>query len=173
MNYTLGLCLLLAWLLIFICLVSEVRRKQRYIKYSTISVILILISILLLYIAKVGFKECFLYIVFDDRSNMTDPKMWILVYEHVLFTLCIGTGVIITFSSYNSFHSKLVKKHVAAFNAISFIVNVFSGIITLTQVGIITNGSINPNSSVSKINTSFITNSFLNFFNICRMHCNY
>lgn len=154
-NYTLALCLLMAWLIIFICLMNEVRYKQKYVKYSTISVILILMIFFILYIIKVGFKECFVYTIFNDRNNLIDPKMWILAYEHVLFTLGIGTGVVIVFSSYNSFNSKHVEKHVAAINVISFILNVASGIFTLTQAGTIAKGVSNYNSSVSKSNTIF------------------
>lgn len=74
--------------------------------------------------------------------------MWMLVFEHVLFTLGIGTGVFVVFSSYNSFHSMHVRKNVAAINVISFIINIASGIFTLSQAGVIAKTS--SNSSVSK-----------------------
>lgn len=129
------------WLIVFVCLINELQRRMRYIKYSALSSLALLAIFFILYIVKVGIKGCFIYITFDDLKHFTDLKTWILVFQHVLFTLGTGTGTVVAFSSYNSFHSMNVKRHVAAINIISFIVNVFSGIITIGRVGMLSNGT--------------------------------
>lgn len=69
---------------------------------------------------------------------MTNIKMWMLVFELVLFNLGIGTGTIVTFASYNQFHSHRIRKDVIVVCVVSFVVNVIVALFMLENIGVIT-----------------------------------
>lgn len=106
-------------------------------KFSWLCTPVLMICIFVIYIVKPGFTDHFFRLRFNDLDHMTDIKMWMLVFEVVLFNLGIGTGAIVTFSSYNSFYSRRIRKDVTVVCIISFIVNVIVAIFILENIGVI------------------------------------
>lgn len=137
-NFTLALCTLVAWLFVFIAISNSLIKKRKLVMYTYISPPVLLASVCTLYIVKPGFKNYFYYITFNDADHFFNVETWVLAFEHVLYGLGTGTGVLLTFSSYNSFYSNHIRKDVTIINIVSFLLNIASALITLHNTGVIT-----------------------------------
>lgn len=134
-NISFAMCLLIAWLIIYIFTSKELIKKKYYIRWSCLSAPVIIIFLATLYIAKPNFKDYFVYIDFDDWEQYTSAELWVTALQQVLTSNGIGTGIIVTFSSYNDFNTNRIRADACTLYIVAFIVNVAVGIMFVEVAG--------------------------------------
>lgn len=109
---TLAICLVISWICIFLSVVKGIKSsgKLSYVFAILPYVILILILIRACTLdgAMTGIKF-FLYPAEDNWKKLLDLNVWYEALTQCFFSLTIGMGSIVMFSSYNEFDRNIHK----------------------------------------------------------------
>lgn len=146
--FSFALCLLVAWLIIYIVTSKQVIRKQFYVRWSCLCPLIIIIFLIVLYTAKPSFSKYFVYIKFNDWEQYSSVALWVTALQQVLLSTGVGTGIIVTFASYNDFNTNRIRGDAYALNIVAFIVNVFMGILFVEVAGTL---DFNTNSNKARV----------------------
>lgn len=72
---------------------------------------------------------------FDDWEEYSSPELWVTALQQVLLSNGIGTGIIVTFASYNDFNTNRIRTEVCTLNVVAIVVNVVVGVFFTEVVG--------------------------------------
>ncbi|KAM5292568.1 sodium- and chloride-dependent transporter XTRP3 isoform 4-T4 [Ctenodactylus gundi] len=133
-QWELALCLVLAWLLVYLCILrgTESTGKVAYVTaLLPYGVLLIyLIRGLTLHGAINGLK----YMFTPKVEQLANPKAWINAATQIFFSLGLGFGSLIAFASYND-PSNDCQKHAVIVSLINSATSIFSSIVTFSIYG--------------------------------------
>ncbi|XP_072361174.1 sodium- and chloride-dependent neutral and basic amino acid transporter B(0+)-like isoform X1 [Scyliorhinus torazame] len=103
----LALCLLLAWLIVWIVLTNGIKTSEKVSYFTMIVPDVILIILLIRGLTLEGaYKGIEFYIGSQsDFSKLTDAQVWKDAAAQNFYSLSVGWGSLITLSSYNKFHN--------------------------------------------------------------------
>lgn len=152
-NFSFALCLLIAWLITYIITSKQLIRKQYYIRWSCFSPAIIIIFLATLYIVQPQFDNFFVYLEFIDWKQYSSVALWVTALQQVLLSTGLGTGIIVTFSSYNNFNTNRIRGDACILNIVAFMVNVFVGILFVEVAG-----TLNYEIHVKKASAGLIKN---------------
>lgn len=134
-NFSFALCLLIAWFIIYIITSQQLIKKRYYIRWSCFSPAIIIIFLATLYIVKPKFGKFFVYLEFNDWEQYSSVALWVTALQQVLLSTGLGTGVIVTFSSYNDFNTNRIRGDACILNIVAFVVNVSVAILFVEVAG--------------------------------------
>lgn len=72
---------------------------------------------------------------FDDWEQYSSAQLWVTALQQVLLSNGIGTGIIVTFASYNDFNTKRIRTEVCTLNVVAIVVNVVVGVFFMEVAG--------------------------------------
>ncbi|KAM5292061.1 sodium- and chloride-dependent transporter XTRP3 [Ctenodactylus gundi] len=133
-QWELALCLVLAWLLVYLCILrgTESTGKVAYVTALLPYVVLLIYLIrgLTLHGAINGLK----YMFTPKVEQLANPKAWINAATQIFFSLGLGFGSLIAFASYND-PSNDCQKHAVIVSLINSATSIFSSIVTFSIYG--------------------------------------
>ncbi|XP_062056118.1 sodium- and chloride-dependent transporter XTRP3 [Lepus europaeus] len=151
-----ALCLLLAWLLVYLCILRGTESTGKVV-YFTASLpygvlIIYLVRGLTLHGATNGLK----YMFTPKVEQLANPKAWINAATQIFFSLGLGFGSLIAFASYND-PSNNCQKHAIIVSLINSSTSIFASIVTFSIYGF--KATFNYESCLQKV-ILLLTNSF-------------
>ncbi|ODM96691.1 Sodium-dependent nutrient amino acid transporter 1 [Orchesella cincta] len=109
LNWRVSLCLVLAWILIFLSLVKGVKSSGKVAYFTAIFPYVVLLILLIRGVTLKGAWSGIKYFITPEWSVLYKPKVWYNAISQCFFSLSAGFGPVIMFSSYNNFRQNVYK----------------------------------------------------------------
>ncbi|XP_057562838.1 sodium- and chloride-dependent transporter XTRP3 isoform X5 [Hippopotamus amphibius kiboko] len=172
-QWELALCLLLAWLLVYLCILRGVESTGKVVYFTVLLpycvLIIYLVRGLTLHGATNGLAYMFtpkcgiaargspaLSLLALQMEQLANPKAWINAATQIFFSLGLGFGSLIAFASYNE-PSSNCQKHAIIVSIINSATSIFASVVTFSIYGF--KATFNYENCLNKV-ILLLTNSF-------------
>jgi len=133
-NFTLAFCLLLAWILVYFCIVKGITEDPIVIYVTAIYPYVVLFIFFFRAVTLEGMGPGVVHLFTPKWEKLADAQTWLRAGTQIFFSLGLGFGGLIAYSSYNPANNNL--KRDAIFVAITNCsTSVFAGIIIFGILG--------------------------------------
>jgi solute carrier family 6 amino acid transporter-like protein 5/7/9/14 len=102
-EWRLTLCLLVSWVITFLVSVRGVQSSGKASYFLALFPYVIMITLLIRAATLEGAAEGMYYFIKTDWAKLAEPDVWYAAVTQCFFSLNVGFGSIIMFSSYNAF----------------------------------------------------------------------
>ncbi|MDJ0773496.1 MAG: sodium-dependent transporter [Mastigocoleus sp. MO_167.B18] len=99
-NWSILLCLIIVWVLVYFCIWQGTKSVGKVVLYSVPLPVVLLGLLLLRAITLPGFLDGWRVYLNPVWSALVDPEVWTSAFSQIFFTLSLGFGIMITYSSY-------------------------------------------------------------------------
>ncbi|XP_012561756.1 sodium- and chloride-dependent GABA transporter 1 [Hydra vulgaris] len=149
-RYDLLVCLIIAWTLVFFCLIKGIKSTGKVV-YITATLPYVLLSVLMIRGAFLeGAGTGIAYYLKPNFSILGKINAWVEAATQIFYSLGIGFGSLIAFGSYNKFNNNVVRDAVTLCLVDAFTC-IFSGMVVFAVLG---HMSYKSNIHISKVATS-------------------
>jgi len=133
-NWTIAACLLLAWLLVYVCIIKGITENPIIIYITAIYPYVVLIIFLIRALTLPGMGDGIAYLFTPQWEKLKDPMVWLDAGTQIFFSLGLAFGGLIAYSSYNPANNDCVKD--AIFVAVTNCsTSLFAGIVVFAIMG--------------------------------------
>merc|ERR1711953_1621918 len=108
-DWKLTLCLMAAWLIIFLCLIKGIKSSGKVVYVTATFPYVVLIILLIRAVTLEGASAGIRFYLEPDFSRLSDINVWKDAAVQIFFSLSVAGGGLITLSSYNRFHNNIVR----------------------------------------------------------------
>ncbi|OAF71175.1 Na(+)/Cl(-) betaine/GABA transporter [Intoshia linei] len=102
-------CLLIAWLLCFLCLMKGIKSSGKVVYITVIIPYILLTSLLIRSVMLPGAYEGIKYYLTPDFKRLLEFQVWIEACIQIFYSLGPAWGGLITLSSYNKFNNNILR----------------------------------------------------------------
>ncbi|XP_037076901.1 sodium- and chloride-dependent glycine transporter 2-like, partial [Pollicipes pollicipes] len=133
-NWQLALCLLLSWIIVFLCLMKGVKSSGKVVYVTATLPYIFLIAILAYGCTLPGAIEGVKFFFIPEWEKLKDINVWQKAAEQMFFSLSVSWGGIIMFGSYNKFNNKV---HIDAMliTSLDFITSIIASVAVFSIMG--------------------------------------
>ncbi|KAJ8038594.1 Sodium- and chloride-dependent glycine transporter 2 [Holothuria leucospilota] len=103
--WELALCLLVAWLIIFFCLIKGVKSSGKVVYLTATFPYVVLVILLILGLTLPGHQKGIKFFVTPRLEKLSEPQVWLDAAVQIFYSLSAAWGGLITLASYNRFHN--------------------------------------------------------------------
>ncbi|ELT92696.1 hypothetical protein CAPTEDRAFT_1707 [Capitella teleta] len=147
MNWQLVLCLLFAWVIIFLCLIKGIKSSGKVV-YVTATFPYVVLLILLVKNATLdGAMEGIKFYVVPEWDRLKDVNVWAAALTQIFYSLGIAFGSLGTMASYNKFNNNVYRDAVLV-AILNCGTSVFAGFVIFSVIGFM---SVKMNLPVSEV----------------------
>ncbi|XP_071954114.1 sodium- and chloride-dependent neutral and basic amino acid transporter B(0+)-like isoform X2 [Antedon mediterranea] len=107
--WELGLCLLLAWGIVFVCLAKGIKSSGKVVYFTATFPYVVLIILLIKGLTLDGHQEGIKYFITPQWHRLKDPKVWKDAAVQIFYSLSASWGGLITLASYNKFRNNCFR----------------------------------------------------------------
>lgn len=108
-NWKLVLCLIVSWLTLFLVIIKGVKSSGKAAYFLALFPYAIMITLLVRAVTLDGAVDGILYFLRPQWSELLNPKVWKEAIVQLFFSLAVGMGPIIMYSSYNRFEHNIYR----------------------------------------------------------------
>jgi len=108
-SWSLALCLLAAWLVIFLCLIKGIQSSGKVVYFTATFPYVVLVILLVRAVTLEGAEKGINFYLVPDWDRLSDIKVWESAAVQIFFSLSVAGGGLITLSSYNRFHNNILR----------------------------------------------------------------
>ncbi|XP_071802428.1 sodium- and chloride-dependent glycine transporter 1-like [Asterias amurensis] len=128
------LCLLLAWVIIFLCLIKGIKSSGKVVYFTATFPYVVLVILLIRGVTLDGYYDGVIFFITPEWSRLAEPQVWLDAATQIFFSLSAAWGGLITLSSYNKFHNNcyLDSVLVATLNCAT---SLFAGFVIFSILG--------------------------------------
>lgn len=130
----LAVSLLVAWICVYFCVWKGVKSVGKVVYFTALFPYLVLFIFLIRGATLEGAGEGVLFYLKPDFSRLTDPKVWIQAAGQIFYSLSIGMGGLLTYSSFNKFNNNCERDSVVV-SLINCMTSFFAGFAVFTMMG--------------------------------------
>ncbi|XP_078602404.1 sodium-dependent proline transporter-like isoform X2 [Branchiostoma floridae x Branchiostoma japonicum] len=105
MNWELSLCLLLAWIFVFLCLFKGVKSTGKVVYITATFPYIILVILLVRGATLPGALDGILFYITPDLNKLRESQVWYDAASQIFYSIGIAFGGVLTMSSYNKFNN--------------------------------------------------------------------
>ncbi|CAJ0599966.1 unnamed protein product [Cylicocyclus nassatus] len=109
LNWYLGLCVLVSWVAVFLCLFQGVKSSGKVVYVVVVLPFIILIVLLVRLLILEGSQAALLHFFWPHWYVLRDFNVWGEAAVHAFYSVSCCVGGLYTISSYNRFHNNLYK----------------------------------------------------------------
>ncbi|TRY88302.1 hypothetical protein DNTS_016694 [Danionella cerebrum] len=129
-----ALCLLLAWIIVYLCIIRGVKSTGVVVYFTATFPYVVLIIYLIRGATLHGAWNGVKYMFTPKLEQLLTPQTWINAATQIFFSLGLGFGSLVAFSSYNHHHNDFEKQALAV-SLINSGTSVFASIVTFAIYG--------------------------------------
>uniref|UniRef100_A0A1I8J7H8 Transporter n=1 Tax=Macrostomum lignano TaxID=282301 RepID=A0A1I8J7H8_9PLAT len=143
------LCLLLAWIIIYACLLKGVKTSGKVVYFTATFPYLVLVILLIRGATLEGAKEGIIFYLKPDFSLLLTSEIWSAAAVQIFYSLGVAFGCLTTMSSYNKFRNNCYKDAliVAGINSGT---SIFAGFAIFSVIGFMAHKTGLPVAEVTK-----------------------
>ncbi|XP_033127167.1 sodium- and chloride-dependent neutral and basic amino acid transporter B(0+)-like [Anneissia japonica] len=136
--WQLALCLLLAWLIVFFCLVRGIKSSGKVVYFTATFPYLVLFILLIRGATLPGHLDGIKFFIVPKFDRLSDPQVWLDAAVQIFYSLSAAWGGLLTLASYNKFHNNCFfdSMFVAIANCCT---SVFAGFVIFSIIGYMAN----------------------------------
>ncbi|XP_077293648.1 sodium-dependent nutrient amino acid transporter 1-like [Arctopsyche grandis] len=108
-EWKLILCLLAAWLSVFLVLLRGVKSSGKAAYFLAIFPYIVMFVLLIRAVTLPGAKNGIIYFIEPDFDKLLDPSVWYAAVTQCFFSLSVCFGNVIMYSSYNNFRHNIYR----------------------------------------------------------------
>ncbi|WAR26310.1 SC6A5-like protein [Mya arenaria] len=108
-HWYLVLCLLLAWITVFFCLIKGIKTTGKVVYFTAIFPYVVLIILFFRGVTLPNAGEGIKFFIFPVWSKLLEARVWKDAAVQIFFSMSIAGGGLVTLSSYNRFHNNILK----------------------------------------------------------------
>ncbi|XP_066959179.1 sodium-dependent proline transporter-like isoform X2 [Macrobrachium rosenbergii] len=133
-QWDLTLCLLLSWVIVFLCLLKGVKSSGKVVYFTATFPYFILIALLVVGVRLDGAVEGLKFLFIPKWQEILNVVVWRRAAEQMFFSLSVSWGGLIMFGSYNKFRNKV---HIDAFivSSLDFITSLIAATAIFSVLG--------------------------------------
>ncbi|RNA14740.1 sodium- and chloride-dependent glycine transporter 1-like [Brachionus plicatilis] len=132
--WQLVVALFLSWVLVFLMVLNGIKVSGKLVYFTALFPYFVLIILGIRGLTLPGAYEGIKYYIYPDLSRLTDYTVWTDAAVQLFFTLSVAYGGLITLSSYNTFHTNIMRD--AIFVTVSnCITSIFAGFVVFAFIG--------------------------------------
>ncbi|XP_067856221.1 sodium-dependent neutral amino acid transporter B(0)AT3-like isoform X1 [Heptranchias perlo] len=102
LQWWLVMCLFIAWLVVYSCVIRGIESLGKAIYFTATFPYLVLFTLLVRGLTLPGATHGLTYLITPDLTVLKQPRVWLDAATQIFFSLSLGFGGLIAFSSYNS-----------------------------------------------------------------------
>ncbi|KAJ8395768.1 hypothetical protein AAFF_G00028150 [Aldrovandia affinis] len=129
-----ALCLLLAWMLVYLCIVRGVQSTGKVVYFTATFPYLVLTIYLIRGITLHGAMNGIKYMFTPKLEELANPMAWINAATQIFYSLGLGFGSLIAFASYNQYHNNFEQQAIIV-SLINSGTSIFASIVTFSIYG--------------------------------------
>ncbi|XP_022084856.1 sodium- and chloride-dependent glycine transporter 2-like [Acanthaster planci] len=133
-KWELTLCLLLAWILVFLSLAKGIQSSGKVVYVTSTFPYFVLIALFIRGITLEGAVDGIIFYMKPIPTKLLLPKVWQDAAVQVLFSLGCSFGTLHTLSSYNKFHHNTLKDAVIV-SWLDCLTSIFGGFVVFSVLG--------------------------------------
>ncbi|XP_060064335.1 uncharacterized protein LOC132544711 [Ylistrum balloti] len=156
-QWELALCLMLAWFIVFVCLIKGIRTSGK-VAYCVVTFPYIIIFALLIRAFMMeGYMQGIKFYVTPKWERLKEPGVWADAAVQVFFSLSACMGGLTTLASYNKFHNNIYSDAILVCLG-DTLMSVLAGFSVFAMMGVLSN---ELNTSVENVIASGIGLTFI------------
>ncbi|XP_041844103.1 sodium- and chloride-dependent transporter XTRP3-like [Melanotaenia boesemani] len=128
------LCLLLAWVITYLFILRGVKSTGKVVYFTATFPYVVLFIYLIRGMTLHGAINGIIYMFTPKMEQLANPTTWINAATQIFFSLGLGFGSLIAFSSYNQYHNNFERQAIAV-SLINSGTSIFSSIVTFAIYG--------------------------------------
>ncbi|KAH9488793.1 Sodium- and chloride-dependent glycine transporter 2 [Bulinus truncatus] len=133
-SLKLTLTLLLAWILIFACLMKGIKTSGKVVYFTATFPYAVIIVLLVRGVTLEGHMDGIKFYIIPEWSRLLDPKIWGDAATQIFYSMGIGFGGLLTMASYNKFHNNCYRDAVLV-ALMDCATSIFSGFAIFAMLG--------------------------------------
>lgn len=133
-RFELAICLLVAWILVYVCVWKGVKSVGKVVYFTALFPYLVLFILLVRGATLQGAGDGVLFYLKPDFTRLKDPKVWVQAAGQIFYSLSIGMGGLLTYSSFNKFNNNCERDSVVV-SLINCMTSFFAGFTVFTMMG--------------------------------------
>lgn len=138
-KWDLTLCLLVSWMIIFLCLMKGVKSSGKVVYFTATFPYVILIILFIFGLTLDGAIDGIKYFFIPEWEKLKDITVWRKAAEQLFFSLSVSWGGLIMFGSYNKFNNK-VHRDAMFVSSLDFVTSLIAGVVIFSVLGSMAKG---------------------------------
>ena len=134
----LSLCLLLAWVITFLCLIKGIKTTGKVVYFTAIFPYFVLVILFFRGVTLKAAGSGIKFYIIPDFERLLDAKVWRDAGNQIFYSLGAAWGGIITLASYNRFHNNALRDSVIVSLGNS-LTSLFGGFVIFSYLGYMAN----------------------------------
>ncbi|CAK8671892.1 unnamed protein product [Clavelina lepadiformis] len=132
--WDLCLCLLLAWVIVYVCLVKGVKSTGKVVYFTATFPYIILIILLIRGCTLDGAGDGILFYITPQWHRLQDSTVWSAAATQIFYSLGVSFGGLLTFASYNKFNNNILRDTLIV-SIGNCATSVFAGFVIFSVIG--------------------------------------
>ncbi|KAJ8268282.1 hypothetical protein COCON_G00134540 [Conger conger] len=129
-----ALCLMLAWLVIYLCIITGVQSTGKVVYFTATFPYVVLTIYLIRGITLNGAVNGLAYMFTPKLEELVNPMAWINAATQIFYSLGLGFGSLVAFASYNRHHNNFEQQTIIV-SLINSGTSIFASIVTFSVYG--------------------------------------
>ncbi|XP_076325123.1 sodium-dependent neutral amino acid transporter B(0)AT1-like [Tachypleus tridentatus] len=133
-NWRIALCLLVAWILCYLCMIKGIASSGKVVYVTATFPYIILVIFFFRGMTLEGMEDGIIHLFTPDWGKLADPVVWLEAGTQIFFSLGLAFGGLIAFSSYNPVHNNCYRDAIIV-STCNAITSLFAGLVVFSVLG--------------------------------------